>query len=100
MKLTVGEKIKLMRQSERLESLPQTAIMLGLSRDALWRYENGKTIPNAEVMTQILNHPSFEKYTLWFITGKTIPTEGQIAPALYSPLNYIPTEEREDEHKR
>lgn len=100
MKLTVGEKIKLMRQSERLESLPQTAIMLGLSRDALWRYENGKTIPNAEVMTQILNHPSFEKYALWFTTGKTIPTEGQIAPALYNPLNYIPTEEHEDEHKR
>ncbi|WP_426576409.1 helix-turn-helix domain-containing protein [Xenorhabdus stockiae] len=94
MKLPIAEKLKLMRESERLTSLPETAQLLGLSRDALWRYENGKTIPNAEVMTSILNHPRFEKYALWFVTGKTVQEAGQIAPALYDPKNY------EDNHEK
>lgn len=100
MKLTVGEKIKVMRESERLTSRPAVAKMLGIGNDALWRYEEGKSIPNAEIVLRLLSLPPFEKYALWFVTGKTIPTEGQIAPALYNPLNYIPTEEHEDEHKR
>ena len=82
MRMTIGERIKIMRESERLTSLPDTAKMLGLNRDALWRYESGKTIPNAEVIEQILNNPRFEKYALWFMTGKIAPGSGQIAPAL------------------
>ncbi|AWK13493.1 helix-turn-helix transcriptional regulator [Candidatus Fukatsuia symbiotica] len=56
--------------------------MLGINRDALWRYESGKTTPNIDVVTKILNHPRFEKYALWFMTGKIAPEFGQIAPAL------------------
>lgn len=82
MRMRIGERIKIMRESERLTSLPETAKMLGLNRDALWRYENGKTIPNAEVIEQILSNPRFEKYALWFMTGKIAPESGQIAPAL------------------
>ncbi|CDL84580.1 helix-turn-helix domain-containing protein [Xenorhabdus cabanillasii] len=88
MRLSVSEKLKLMRESERLTSLPETAQLLGLNRDALWRYENGKTMPNAEIITSIISHPRFEKYALWFVTGKTAPEIGQIAPALYDPKNY------------
>ncbi|HCQ7474781.1 MULTISPECIES: helix-turn-helix transcriptional regulator [Klebsiella] len=82
MSMSVAEKLKIMRESERLTSLPDAAKMLGLNRDALWRYEAGKTIPNTEVIMSILNHPRFEKYALWFITGKIAPESGQIAPAL------------------
>lgn len=82
MSMSVAEKLKIMRESERLTSLPEAAKMLGLNRDALWRYEAGKTIPNTEVIMSILNHPRFEKYALWFITGKIAPESGQIAPAL------------------
>ncbi|EOG6069432.1 helix-turn-helix transcriptional regulator [Klebsiella pneumoniae] len=82
MSMNVAEKLKIMRESERLTSLPDAAKMLGLNRDALWRYEAGKTIPNTEVIMSILNHPRFEKYALWFITGKIAPESGQIAPAL------------------
>lgn len=82
MSMNVAEKLKVMRESERLTSLPDAAKMLGLNRDALWRYEAGKTIPNTEVIMSILNHPRFEKYALWFITGKIAPESGQIAPAL------------------
>lgn len=88
MRLSISEKLKLMRESERLTSLPETAKMLGVNRDALWRYENGKTMPNAEVITKILKHPQFIKYTLWFVVGETIPEAGQIAPALYDPKKY------------
>lgn len=82
MSMNVAEKLKIMRESERLTSLPEAAKMLGLNRDALWRYEAGKSIPNTEVIMSILNHPRFEKYALWFITGKIAPESGQIAPAL------------------
>ncbi|MGS0066168.1 transcriptional regulator, partial [Escherichia coli] len=27
-------------------------------------------------------HPTFQKYALWFMTDKTAPDAGQIAPAL------------------
>ncbi|HDS7364667.1 helix-turn-helix domain-containing protein [Morganella morganii] len=97
MKISTAEKLKLIRESERLSSLPETAKMLGLNRDALWRYENGKTIPNADVITSIISHPRFEKYALWFVTGKTAPEAGQIAPALYDPKNYELTEEKKNE---
>lgn len=82
MSMSIGEKLKIMRESERQKSLPEVAKMLGINRDALWRYEEGKTIPNALIITKILSHPLFEKYTLWFITGKVAPDSGQIAPAL------------------
>ena len=37
MSMSVAEKLKIMRESERLTSLPDAAKMLGLNRDALWR---------------------------------------------------------------
>ncbi|WP_353242286.1 helix-turn-helix transcriptional regulator [Providencia sp.] len=93
MKISIGEKLKLIRESERLTSLPETAKMLGLNRDALWRYESGKTIPNGDILTSIINHPRFIKYVLWFFTGNTAPESGQFAPALYNPNNYQSDEE-------
>lgn len=80
--MEICDKLKLIRESERLTSLPDAAEMLGLNRDALWRYESGKTIPSTAVTMGILNHPRYEKYALWFITGKVAPESGQIAPAL------------------
>lgn len=100
MKLTLGEKLLLMRESERLSNRKNAAELLGVTNNCLWRYETGEAIPKGDMIIKILSHPRFEKYALWFITGKTIPTEGQIAPALYNPLNYNPTEEHDYEHKR
>ncbi|MCX9095009.1 helix-turn-helix domain-containing protein [Providencia rettgeri] len=94
MRISIGEKLKLIRESERLTSLPETAKMLGLNRDALWRYESGKTIPNGDVLTIIVSHPRFIKYVLWFFTGNTAPESGQFAPALYKPKNYKFDEEK------
>ena len=94
MKISIGERLLLMRESERLNSRPEAAEMLGIPTNALWRYETGKTTPDVDIVTKILNHPRFEKYALWFVTGKTAPDAGQIAPALYDPKNYEHTEEK------
>ncbi|CBJ91154.1 Repressor protein C (fragment) [Xenorhabdus nematophila ATCC 19061] len=77
-----------MRESERLKSRPEAAEMIGIPTNALWRYETGKTMPDVDIVTKILSHPRFEKYALWFVTGKTIPKGGQVAPALFDPKNY------------
>ncbi|MEQ5703428.1 MULTISPECIES: helix-turn-helix domain-containing protein [unclassified Providencia] len=87
--------MKLIRESERLTSRPSVAKMVGIGNDALWRYEEGKSIPNAEIIIRFLSLPQFEKYALWFITGKTAPESGQIAPALYDPKNYETDEEKQ-----
>lgn len=94
MKISIGERLLLMRESERLSSRPEVAEMLGIPTNALWRYETGKTMPDVDIVTKILNHPKFEKYALWFITGKIAPESGQIAPALYDPKNYEAEEDK------
>ena len=84
MTLSISERLKLIRESERLTSVPETAKMLGIPANALWRYESGESTPKGDVILKILNHPVYEKYALWFMTGKTAPEAGQIAPALAS----------------
>ncbi|AXF78697.1 helix-turn-helix domain-containing protein [Erwinia tracheiphila] len=80
--LEIGEKIKLMRESERLTNRREAAEILGIPNNALWRYETGEAIPKGDVLMKIISHPKFEKYTLWFMTGKIAPEAGQIAPVL------------------
>lgn len=56
----------MIRESERLSSRPEVTEMPGIPTNALW-----------------------------FITGKTAPESGQIAPALYDPKNYETDEEKQ-----
>ena len=78
MNLPISERLKLMRESERITSRNEAAEIIGIPHNALWRYETGESIPKGDVMMKILNTPRFEKYALWFIA----PESGQIAPAL------------------
>ncbi|EOV8628848.1 helix-turn-helix domain-containing protein [Proteus mirabilis] len=94
MKLTIGEKIMLMRESERLTNRKEAADIIGITNNALWRYETGEAVPKADMIMKILTNPRFEKYALWFITGKTAPESGQIAPALYNPNNYTQSKDQ------
>ena len=71
--LEIGEKLKLMRESERITSRNEAAELIGIPHNALWRYETGESIPKGDVMMKILNCPRFEKYALWFMTGKIAP---------------------------
>ena len=82
MNLPISERLKLMRESERITSRNEAAEIIGIPHNALWRYETGESIPKGDVMMKIFNTPRFEKYALWFMTGKIAPESGQIAPAL------------------
>nr|WP_314592212.1 helix-turn-helix transcriptional regulator [uncultured Serratia sp.] len=82
MNIPISERLKLMRESERITSRTEAAEILGIPSNALWRYETGESVPKGDVMMKILNNPRFEKYALWFMTGKVAPESGQIAPAL------------------
>ena len=82
MNLPISERLKLMRESERITSRNEAAEIIGIPHNALWRYETGESIPKGDVMMKILNTPRFEKYALWFMTGKIAPESGQIAPTL------------------
>nr|WP_255712126.1 XRE family transcriptional regulator [Xenorhabdus sp. PB30.3] len=70
-----------------LSSRVETAEILGIPSNALWRYECDETIPKGDVIMKIFSNSIYEKYALWFITGKAIPEYGQIEPVLLR--NYL-----------
>ncbi|HAS8350027.1 TPA: XRE family transcriptional regulator [Vibrio vulnificus] len=82
MNLSIGEKLLLIRESEMIGSRVKAAELLDIPSNALWRYESGEAIPKGDVIMKILSHPVYEKYALWFTTGKIAPEYGQIKPVL------------------
>ncbi|MGG4662807.1 helix-turn-helix domain-containing protein [Providencia vermicola] len=82
MNLSIGEKLMLIRESEMINSRVKAAELLGIPSNALWRYESGEAIPKGDVIMKILSNPVYEKYALWFTTGKIAPEYGQIQPVL------------------
>jgi len=81
MSTSIGEKLALVRESERLNR-KQLAEITEVPYGSLTYYESGRSIPPTNVIMKILQHPRFTKYTLWFMTDQTSPESGQIAPAL------------------
>ncbi|MFV9310551.1 helix-turn-helix domain-containing protein [Klebsiella oxytoca] len=81
MSTVIGEKLALIRESERLNR-KQFAEITEVPYGSLTYYESGRSIPPANVIMKILQHPRFMKYTMWFIADQTSPEAGQIAPAL------------------
>lgn len=81
MSTPVFEKIKLIRESERLNKR-QFSELTGVAYSSLGGYEAGDKKPGVEAIMKILQHPRFTKYTLWFMTDQISPESGQIAPAL------------------
>ncbi|EAU0218247.1 helix-turn-helix transcriptional regulator [Salmonella enterica subsp. enterica] len=81
MSTDVSEKIKLIRESERLNRREFSEIT-GVPYSSLSSYENRSKNAGVESIMKILQHPRFTKYTLWFMTDQISPESGQIAPAL------------------
>ncbi|EAO6626076.1 helix-turn-helix transcriptional regulator [Salmonella enterica subsp. arizonae] len=77
----IGEKLALIRESERLNR-KQFAEITEVPYGSLTYYESGRSVPPASVIMKILQTPQFTKYTLWFMTDQIAPESGQIAPAL------------------
>lgn len=81
MSMTQGEKLALIRDSERL-SKRQMSDLIGLNYSSYGGYERDKTKMTLEAAISIFGHPRFHKYQDWFMYGRTDPSRGQIAPAL------------------
>ncbi|HHA1766947.1 TPA: helix-turn-helix domain-containing protein [Enterobacter ludwigii] len=81
MSTPVHEKLKLIRESERLNKR-QFSELTGLAYSSLAGYEAGDKKPGVEQIMKVLQHPRFSKYTMWFMTDQIFPESGQIAPVL------------------
>ncbi|RQM39146.1 helix-turn-helix domain-containing protein [Erwinia psidii] len=81
MSIEISEKLKLMRESERMNRR-QFSDLTSVAYSSLSSYENGTKSMGVEAIMKILKHPRFSKYTLWFIADQISPEAGQIAPAL------------------
>lgn len=78
---SAGKRIQLIRKAEGISRV-QLAEMLGIPYGTLTNYETKDfqmTEGNLMLFTQ---HPRFQKYTLWLMTGQTAPAAGQISPTL------------------
>lgn len=81
MSIPISEKLKLIRESERLNRR-QFSELTGVIYSTLSGYEAGTKSASLEPIMKIFQHPKFVKYTLWFMTDQVSPEAGQIAPAL------------------
>ncbi|CAI0937848.1 Uncharacterised protein [Serratia quinivorans] len=81
MSITQSEKLKLIRESERLKP-KQAADLVGINYNTYHGYEAGKMKMSMEAGMKFFKHPRFRKYRDWFMFDEINPEAGQIAPAL------------------
>jgi len=82
MSMRLGQKIRDVRESEGLTRF-QFAELTGIAESTQKAYETGRRDGvGSEILLKVTEHPRFEKYTLWLMTGKTSEAAGQISPAL------------------
>ncbi|HCR1071061.1 helix-turn-helix transcriptional regulator [Enterobacter kobei] len=81
MSMTQGEKLSLIRESERLTKR-QLTDLTGLSYSTYGGYERDTTKMTLESAIKLFGHPRFNKYQDWFMYDRIDPSRGQIAPAL------------------
>lgn len=77
----LGDKIRLIREAEGLNR-KELSELLGISYGTLNNYETKGIQLTESSIVKFTNHPRFEKYTLWLLTGKTNESIGQISPSL------------------
>ena len=81
MSITKNEKLKLIRESERLK-LKEVADLTGINYHTYHGYETGKINMSLESAERFFSIPRFRKYMTWFMFDEISPEAGQIAPAL------------------
>ncbi|WP_324028855.1 XRE family transcriptional regulator [Pantoea sp. JZ2] len=81
MSMTQGEKLALIRDSERLTKR-QLTDLVEINYGTYHGYESDKSKMTLESAVKIFGHPRFNKYQDWFMYDRIDPSRGQIAPAL------------------
>ncbi|AIK13742.1 phage repressor protein C [Pectobacterium atrosepticum SCRI1043] len=97
MSIMIQEKLKLIRESERLKK-KEVADMTGINYVTYVGYENGKSSISHDAVVRLLKHPRFRKYRDWFMFDETNPEAGQIAPAL-AHIGQDETKSHQSDHK-
>lgn len=78
--MNLGEKLRLIRTRERLTQSEMCELSkIGINTWKGYEYGRSKTVASSELL-KITQHPQFTKYTMWLMTGQTIPEAGQISP--------------------
>ena len=81
MSISQGEKLALIRESERLTK-QQLVDLVGLNYTTYHGYERNKSKMTLEAAVKIFGHPRFNKYQDWFMYDMIDPSRGEIAPAI------------------
>ncbi|CAI0720900.1 Uncharacterised protein [Serratia liquefaciens] len=81
MSMSQGEKLAIIRDSERLTKR-QLTDLVGINYGTYHGYESDKSKMTLESAVKIFGHSRFYKYQDWFMYGRIDPSRGQIAPAL------------------
>ncbi|MBL5884837.1 MULTISPECIES: helix-turn-helix domain-containing protein [Lelliottia] len=74
---------KKLRDIRTAEGITQAdfAKMLEIGIGTVRNYESGHREAGMGIIDKVVNHPRFTKYTLWLMTGQTLPNAGQVCPA-------------------
>ncbi|MCF2053026.1 helix-turn-helix domain-containing protein, partial [Escherichia coli] len=81
MSTDTSERLKLIRESERLK-MKEVAELAGINYTTYAGYESGKAMMSLENAKKFFKVERFRKYRDWFMFDETDPAAGQIAPAL------------------
>lgn len=77
--MDLTKKLKAVRLEEELNQ-EKFAQLFDISKKTIQAYEQGVNTPSGEILIKITNHPQFQKYALWLMTGQTAPESGQVCP--------------------
>ncbi|PKF48672.1 XRE family transcriptional regulator [Enterovibrio nigricans] len=78
--MILNKKIKAIRLDEGLTQL-EFSQLIDIPVISLQNYEREVRNPSSENLMKITEHPRFEKYAFWLVTGKTDYESGHICPA-------------------
>ncbi|MGY4027469.1 helix-turn-helix domain-containing protein [Aeromonas rivuli] len=81
MSIPQGEKLRLIRESERL-SRRELADLTGINYASYLGYENDKAKMPFEAGAKLFKITRFRKYRDWYMFDEISPESGQIAPVL------------------
>ncbi|GAB5991285.1 helix-turn-helix transcriptional regulator [Aeromonas enteropelogenes] len=81
MSTSQGEKLRLIRESERL-SRREVADLTGINYASYLGYESDKSKMPFEAGSKLFKVERFRKYRDWFMFDEISPEAGQIAPVL------------------
>lgn len=80
--MEIIHRIRAVREAEGL-SQEDFARAIDMKYQTLRQYETGRRQSIGSVqLAKITEHPQFQKYALWLVTGTTAPESGQISPEI------------------